>query len=252
MDAEHRHELKENDLAEFLANIGPWWAKYGNRLLAVVLALAVGLAAIRWVQSDRATAREQAWRDLADTTSPDGYRAVAQSHADPSVQALAYLRGADLLLARASAPRQDQAKTQPAPATDGSTPPAPDETDTSVDLENAALMYQQVLDNAQAHTIFKLNARLGLAAVAENRSDWSQAKRQYDEIIDEAAGGHGAIAHRARTRSAMLDQLKKPVAFRIDPAPTPSPNVPTPSEPDNPADQGNDPDAEEKSSPANP
>lgn len=211
MDSQHRHELKENDLVEFLTHFGQWWGKHGGKILTVVLVLAVVVTGKRWFDASTAAATEKAWRDLADTTSPEGYRSVALSHQDPAVRALAYLRGADLLLAKSATASDDQHTTNDS-TTAGS----------SQDLDSAALMYQQVVDDQDVHPAYRLNALLGLAAVAEGRRDWDQARNLYLQVTEQATVHYGAIAERAQSRAKMLDRLKKPVVFAPDPVVIPS------------------------------
>jgi len=207
MDSEHRHELKENDLAEFLAHFGQWWSKHGNIMLTVILVGVVGFTAKRWINAHAIETKQKAWRDLADTTSPDGYRAVAVSYRDPAVRALAYLRGADQLLANATVPQDDQPDEQ---TTSNSNT---NHTNPVQDLDSAASMYQQIVRDDQAHLVYKLNAQLGLAAIAESRKNWDQARQHYNAIINQPDAQYAAIAQRARTRAALLDRLQKPVVF---------------------------------------
>jgi len=195
MDSEHRHELKENDLADFLAHFGQWWAKHGTKLLTVVLVLAVAFTGKRWYDMRTVAAKENAWRDLAETTSPEGYRSVALTHPNAAVRALAYLRGADLLLAN-TAVGDDS-----------------DLAETSQTLDSAALMYEQVINDRQTHLVYKLNAQLGLAAVAEGGRDWDAARQHYQSVIDQAGTQYTTIAKQAQARAAMLDRLEKPVVF---------------------------------------
>jgi len=213
MDADHRHELKENDLAEFLGNFGPWWAKHGNTLLIAVLVVAAVFFGKRFIESRNAAVLEEAWADLAQATSPESYRLVAQSHELPAVRALADLRGADLWLAKAAAPMPD---TEPTPQ--GSQAATPVLTAEQF-LDEAAMVYGRVANDPQAHLVFKLNAHLGLAAVAESRQDWAQAQQQYTWVTEHAGPGYKVIAAQAKARQGQLDRLKRPVVFGPDPDP---------------------------------
>ena len=203
MDADHRHELKENDLAEFLGNLGPWWAKHGNTLLITVLVVVAVFVGKRFIENRNTAVLEEAWADLAQATSPESYRLVAQSHPLPAVRALADLRGADLWLAKAAAPLPDAD-----PATEPSQATAPALTPTQC-LDEAALVYERVANDPDAHHVFKLNAHLGLAAVAESRQDWAQAQQQYTWVTQQAGPGYEVIAAQAKARQGQLDRLKK-------------------------------------------
>lgn len=215
MDTEHRHELKENDLAEFIANFGETWRKYGNLIVTTLLVLVVGFTAVRWLTARAATAKEQAWRDLAETTSPDGFRAVAIANRDPAVRSLAYLRGADQLLARSAAP----ANRSDNPLAIESTSAMPNDADIENDLNSAAQMYEQVIRD-EVPIIYKLNAHMGLAAIAETKRDWEQARDHYESVLALADDTYVNIARRANTRAEMLDRLKELVIFAPDPITT--------------------------------
>ena len=70
MDTQHRHELKENDLAEFLENFGEWWNKHGTVAMLILLFLVGGFLGYRLLRARAIDQREAAWRDLANTTKP--------------------------------------------------------------------------------------------------------------------------------------------------------------------------------------
>ncbi len=209
MDSEHRHELQENDLAEFIANFGEWWSKHGNTVLTVILVVSVVFLGKRWIDARAESAHEQAWSDLATATSPESFRHTAESHDNPAVRALAYLQGGDLLLAQSK--KNQDASPDAAPST--APPLTPDQA-----LHEAELMYKQVLADPNTHTVFKLNAHLGLATVAESRQLWNEAQQQYQAIIDTAGPGYDAIAGQARARLANLDELAKPI-YLVEPTP---------------------------------
>ncbi len=223
MDSEHRHELKENDLAEFLTNFGQWWSNYGMMLSVVVLAAVAIIVGKTVMDANAAAKKEQAWADLAGSTSPESYSLVAQLHTDPAVRALGNLRAADLVTTGPTLPQTDNTQT--------------DQPDAAIEFteKQAADMYKQVIDDEAAHTVYKLNARLGLAAIAENSSDWDQAKNQYQQTIDQAGTAYAALATHARKRLELLDKLTLPVVFapeapkpRIEDQPLPTAAPPMP------------------------
>jgi hypothetical protein len=226
MDADHRHELKENDLAEFITHFGEWWQKHGTKLTLIVLVIVAAYAGKRLIDARSSTAMEQAWGDLATSTSPESYQFVAQSHDIPAVRALANLRGADLLLAQVAVPPDDEPNAQAATAD-----APPNDADPEKALLDAAAMYQRVIDDPSIDLAFKLNAHLGLAAVAESFQQWDQAQQHYNTVLNLAGPAYTAIANRTQTRLGMLDRLDKPVVFAPDPEPAAEPASP-PSNPD--------------------
>ena len=60
MKSKHRHELKTNELAEWIANF-PQWAQENARMIifvAVVAVLVIGLACFYWYQKNVVSVRK--------------------------------------------------------------------------------------------------------------------------------------------------------------------------------------------------
>jgi tetratricopeptide (TPR) repeat protein len=240
MDSKHRHELEQNDLVIFLTHFNEWWKKYGQMTLLVILVIVGAFTFTRYYQYNKMQAHESAWGALAQSTSPESYRATAAENKG-AVQALAYLRGADLLLAQATLP---QTKTEQ-PVQDVNIKPADDATktdenkadakpenavtvatpqqqDPKVMLEDARAMYQAVVDDKMVHPVLRINGMLGLASVAESQGDWDTASASYDKAIELAGTRYAVLAQQAAGRKAKLDDIKSPVQFvKATPAPAP-------------------------------
>ena len=200
MDPQHRHELKENDLEQFLKNLGEFWIKYGTRMLIIIAVVVVAFVAVRAVRKKAVTRHENAWSELGGSTSPASFREVAIAYDDKTVRMLALLRGADLLLKeQLQQEAVDQAKTEQA------TP-----------LNEARQMYQQVIDEAP-QVLYRLNARIGLARVAESNEKWEEAVAQYRLIIKEAGEGYEAISLLAQRSLTLLDELPSQIPFAPEP-----------------------------------
>ena len=189
MDSDHRHELKENDLAEFLAHLGEWWSRNGLWLVITVSVIVIVFASYQFVKRQSIEASQTAWTELATETSPGGYRALAKAHAEPRVRDLAHLRGGDLLLAEARRPSGDaDAPAEPAEV-----------------LDEAAWMYRQVLDQS-AHPLLRINALGGLASVAETAGDWEAAAGYWRQALELAGTGFTTLAQHAEMRLNLLKQ----------------------------------------------
>ena len=209
MDSQERHELQENDLATFLSNFGEWWEKYGNTVLIVVMAVVLVLAGWRFFTFQARQAHEEAWADLALATSPEALRNVAETHDDESVRTLAYLHGADLLLGQAltgEMPVTMEGEDESGEVLSA----APRDRETL--LTQAETLYQEAIESSP-HDLYMLNARLGLASVAETQQRWDHAQSQYEQIVAAAGQRFPTIAQQARARLTMLGELKKPVVF---------------------------------------
>lgn len=194
MESRERDELRENDLEHFLFHINEWWSKHGTRVLVGVLVVLVVIAGYRFWRASQIQAHDEAWRDVAATTSPEGLRNVAADHSDPAVKAVALLGSADLLCHQAVTPGSNLVGTRE---------------DALTEAQNA---YQAVIDHPQVHAVYKYNAKLGLAAVAEAREDFDAAAAIYREVIEQATA-YRDIVTQAKERLEMLGRLREPVVF---------------------------------------
>jgi tetratricopeptide (TPR) repeat protein len=203
MDAKERHELKDNDLAEFLEHFGEFWGKHGNSIMVVVTIVLVVFIGKRYYSNSQAVSHENAWADLSSTETPQGYRERAIESADiAGVPQLALLRGAEAFHQQAITLEQEAAGEEDAGVMSA-----------NESLESAESMYNQVLDS-DASAAFRANAAAGLANVAETRNDftaaadyWAKAK----QLADEAR--LATIAAQATLRLTMLEDLAQPIVF---------------------------------------
>lgn len=214
MDAKERHELKDNDLAEFLQNFGEFWNKHGNSISVVILVVLVAWIGLRFYNNMQATSHENAWADLASTTTPSGYRERAREDAGfGAIQEIALLRGAEQYHQQAiKIQSQDSAGAEQVPGVMSA----------EDSLKNAEAMYQQVLDS-KSDPVFLANAAVGLANVAETKGDFDAANNYWTQAEKIANDAHlGAIAAQAKTRLGMLDELKQPIVFGVSVEPEPA------------------------------
>ncbi len=218
MEQKPQIPLEEDDLQGSLAKAKAWWDKHGTKVLLVVLVIALAITGKRFYERHLEQQRDDSWGGLASATSPDVSRMLAESYSKPGFQASAYLRAADLLLYRAFQNTNPNTPTDAA-ATD---PTAPNR---ERDLTEARSYYQKVLNIAGVSDLFKLNAKLGLAAIAEELTQTNDAKALYLEIEKQAGGNYPAIAAQARARGAQVDRLARPVQFARE---VPRPLLPTP------------------------
>lgn len=193
MDSEHKHELQQNDLEHFLSNFGEWWSKNGTKLLAVVFGVAAVFMVVRVVRTNAHNAWQEQLKTLAEASDPYSYDNAAEAVSDPGLKAIALLRSADLRLAMSRKP------------TEGDNPKKL--------LDEAEAAYGKVAGMSGVHAVHALNAKLGLASIAENRRDFDAAEKHYTEVIDQAGESFPAIAFRAKGRRGMLPRLRQPIVF---------------------------------------
>ena len=224
MDSKHKHEHSNDDWSTFVHNAKDCWTSYGQMIMTVVVVIALSFTAITFFRTQAQNAHEDAWGGLAQSTSPDSYRAVASSNKG-AVKALALLRGADLLLAQATVPavkpepvkdvevKESDAKTQAESATAKVTVAEPVVQDPKALLADAKVMYQTVVDDKTVHSVLKINALLGLASVCEAQANWNEAAAAYDKAVTLAGTQYDVLAKQASGRKAQLAQIKEPVKF---------------------------------------
>jgi len=205
MDPIDRHEQKDNDLYDFLVNFGEFWGKHGNFIMVVVIVVMGVWFGSRYYNNSVAVGHDNAWADLAATSTPQGYRERAVENAGrDGVPHLALLRGAEAYHQQAIKIKQDEGG-------EGEKDDSPMSADES--LDSAEQMFNQILSsNAQAP--YRANAAVGLANVAETRGDfdaasghWAKAK----EIAEESR--LTTITTLADLRMSMLDDLARPIVF---------------------------------------
>ncbi|MBL4702493.1 MAG: tetratricopeptide repeat-containing protein [Phycisphaeraceae bacterium] len=220
MDSQHRHELEQNDLVVFLTHFNEWWAKYGQITLIVILVVVGTFTGTRYYQHNKMMAHENAWGGLARSTSPESYRATAADN-EGAVKALAYLRGADLLLAQATVPQTPAKPVEPVEVTEADATTvapaviiAPAQTqDPREMLADAKIMYQAVANDKSVHVVLQINAFLGLGSIAESQNQWDQAAQAYDQAVALAGTRYHVLTAQASNRKKQLDDIKSPVKF---------------------------------------
>jgi hypothetical protein len=240
MKAERRHELKSNSLARRLEGLPAFLQTHANRLMVGLILILLVILALQYrartaaqsavqAQSDLAGARAdiaqlragtyqgmplaeattqqaaQARTDLRKSAEDSLLSVLDLTKSDPAMQARAYLAKGDLYWQLAVFP--DLPTTQP-DLNPSKTPPEL--------LELADDAYRQALKVApQDQVLLRNSARLGLAAVAENQSDWDKAQTWYQAVIDDPDAG-SALHDYATKRLQILTSLREPVLLASD------------------------------------
>lgn len=211
MDAEHRHELKESDLANFLAKSGSLWKRHGLKTMIVVLVALLAVLIARASHQRKLALHDQTWSDLGTKTAPNDFLEMALQFEDPTAHALAYLSGASAFNARAALPD-----------TTGD-----DGAHREQSLEQASHMVERLLTSDGVPDLIHLNGLLLGAAIEENRGNFDDAAARYEQVLaHEAIANEPAIAERARFRLAFIPTLQTPQPFGAEPVQDSAPAVP--------------------------
>ncbi len=224
MDAEHRHELKSNELAGFLEQVPDFFKKYYNQVLGVCLIL-VALVIIpvyrgmrqRTTLADQAaiiskiqTARESVTTAVQDTQSANPGSLLSAAATDlkdaaettkyANLAALALLEESELLRAELHIRSEVSADT------------------ISANLSRAKTACEQAFEKAQTPTLRGL-AELGLGLCAEEGGQYDQARAIYTKIIQTQEYDGTSVIEQAQRRLDSLDDNAVKVTFVKAPEP---------------------------------
>lgn len=202
MKAERRHELQENTLAHVLSNFPLYLSVYAGRIVTVVLVVALVFLLFRYraaakqqqfetTRINLAQAREATFQlgqlvgGLREPTQTAQLRsqllldanaaidAVLANADTDTIKAEALVSRGDLYWTAANLPDLSGAATQPALAL----PEPRDEL-----LAKAAGAYEQVLSQHPKQSLAVASALMGLAAIAENRGQFDEALKRYEQM----------------------------------------------------------------------
>lgn len=207
MDAEHRQELKTNELAESLVKLKAFADKYLNTVLTVVAIVAAAFAAYRWWSWRHENAVASAWAEVAkanvlDPTAGDAamdkLRTVISDAPEPTVAAMARLRLATGLIDRASEPGNEGR------------------------LGDAIQALEAVVNSAEADSL-RGNALLKLATAYESKRDFAAARSAYQKLTESTAFAELPYRKIAEDRLKSLDEIAVKVDFTPGARPVPPP-----------------------------
>ncbi len=237
MDSQHRHELKTNALAEGITNLPDTFRKHSSKLLTVLAIILLIVAAVRYKRSQDVVRETEIAQSLASglsalgelqnqVNSPQGFFLFLPKEEQQKIfdAAETDVKAAVEKVVNESNPKGDQARLATAYATLGdlywilanhspiatagpATQPTTRPTN-YIDLARDA--YQRVIKDFSSQTQTVITARLGLAAVAENKHDWKAARDEYRAII-ESTSALAADKLMAERRIARIDQFEKPL-----------------------------------------
>jgi len=188
MKSERRHELEQNELADWLARTGEQIKPYQNLILGVlILGLAAAIAGWIWTSGAQARRLEGWDRYYAalDTGSPAELEDLHDDYPDTPMGRWAALVAADLRVANACELLFS------------------DKASANQNLKKAADLYLGVLDDATASDQ-RERATFGLARAYEAQVDLDKATERYQEVVDRWPDG--AYAAVARDRLVALEK----------------------------------------------
>ncbi|MHC4108523.1 MAG: hypothetical protein ACYSTY_10605 [Planctomycetota bacterium] len=205
----HQSEITESrineDFVEWLKTKAPQW------LLAILIGIAAYMAIVRW-KEHKTNRQDAAWQALVTASLPGAKEDVADEHGDVfAVAQLAWLQAAQQLL-RAI----DRNMPLGADANDTTVQPlTPEQRDEY--LDRIAGLCQKVLltDTSKSlpMTLHAVNALKTLAAAAEARGEFDEARRWYEEAAERAELYYPNLAEQSRRRGETVDQYTRLVSL---------------------------------------
>lgn len=235
MDAEHRHELKTNELAKWINNF-PQWVKKNVKFLiyaAIVLVLVVGSYLYHHQKVENVSEKKLAFTQQA-TALPQTKSRIIQARgqnidlsfnllkiaddmansadqADNSdIAAIAHIKGADAL--RTELHYRTGAVTQQ---------------DIEIQIAQAKESYNKALEKEPSNPSLKALATFGLGLCEEEIGNFDAAKEIYKKIVETPEFEGTTAAAAAKTRVNTMNDFKERLTFK--PAPViVDPNAPAP------------------------
>jgi len=234
MKSEHRHELKTNELAEWIANL-PQWAKKNLKMIiyvSIVVVLVAGAAFIKWYGKNVQSAREQLeFTDLiarlpmsksqiiqAQTRGIDysytliqiakSLQTTAQTAKNDDMAALALIKRAQILRMELHY-RLDTANKQELEAT----------------INRAKAAYTKALKKSSSNPTLTAMAKFGLGLCEEELGNFDKARQIYQEIATNADFEATTAAVQAKLRLETMADYRQKVVFKASPKPVPLPPV---------------------------
>jgi hypothetical protein len=230
MKAKHRHELKTNVLAEWIANF-PEWAKKNLRMIiyiSVVVIAVGGSAAFYWYRKNVESVRKQLQLTSLITRLSQGKLQVLQQQFRGMDVSYMLIQIADGLENFARNAKNDQmaalalVKRAEALRTElhcrlGTI----SELDKQAAMERAKTSYTEAIDKAVANRSLVATAKLGLGLCEEELGNFEQAEQIYTEIVSSGGFEGTAAAAAAKRRLATMADYQPEVVFASAPQPEP-------------------------------
>ena len=236
MKSEHRHELKTNELAEWLINF-PQWAKENIRMIiyvSVVAVLVVVVAYWKWYSKNVESVRKQINLTNAIAQLPKGKKQIIQvqqtQEGDISYMLLRPANTLELLAQQAKDGQMAALaliKRAEALRTElhyrlGTV----NKQDMIAQTNLAKTSYAEAVEKATTNPSLMAKARLGLGLCEEELGNFEEAEQIYSNIITDASlEGTTAVAAAKQRLDTMADYQQK-IAFKPPPKPTPAESIP--------------------------
>jgi len=231
MRAKHRHELKTNELAEWIANF-PQWVKENLRMIiyvSAVVVLVAGSYIFHWYRKNVESVRKQLELTRLIAQLSRGKTQILQAQARGVDISYMLIQTADALQAAAQSAKDDQmtalALIKRAEALRmelhyrfGTV----DERDAITQIELAKASYAEAVEKSSGSPALLAAAELGLGLCEEELGNFSKAQQIYSDIATNTLYEGTVAAAQAKVRLDTMADYQRKVVFKpaAKPAPT--------------------------------
>jgi predicted negative regulator of RcsB-dependent stress response len=208
MDADTRHQLRQNELAEALARLKDFSDRRTLAWIAVILAAVLAYAGYKfwgWRQRADLVAASESLASVRGVLDPslgeaplDRLRQIIAENDDPGLVALARLQLGHGLETRAESP------------------------EASASLHDAQTQYEEILAMPGAPDSIKAAAVYRLGLIRETEREFGEARKRYGSLVDNPSFRGSPFVDFAKTRLEQLDELAEPVVFEPGMKPLPA------------------------------
>ena len=236
MRADHRHELKTNELADWLVHFPEWLKENRNSLIGTAAVIVVAVAVYFWIYYHKnvASARNQIRltnlvtqlprqkADIAQAMSQQGDQSYLLIDLAKDLQDFAQSTGNDEMSALALIERAETLRTE---LHYRSGEISRDELTKQIGLAQAS--YEQALKKAEGVPALAATAQFGLGLCEEELGNLDKAKEIYRAVSENAAYDGTSAKAAAAFRLKTADDYKGVVVFKPAPPPQAQASAPT-------------------------
>ncbi|MDI6448452.1 tetratricopeptide repeat protein [Anaerobaca lacustris] len=236
MKSDHRHELKTNELADWLAHFPQWVQENRSTLIGagVVLVLVIGVYFMRFYRKDVISVRQQVQLTHLVTQIPAQKMAIARAASQGTDQSVALLPIAQDLETFAEGSRDDRmaalALIKRAEALRSELHfrlAGAGGEEVARQIAQAQNSYQEALTRASSIPVLAATAEFGLGLCEEELGNFDRAKEMYRAVAQNAAYDGTAAQAGAANRLLTVDDYRGAVAFKPAPPAPEGASIPT-------------------------
>jgi len=232
MRPQERHELKTNELAEWLFNL-PQQIKENLRIIipaAGGIVLIIILAWWYWYYKGEESARKQIeLTNLVSQVSQDKAQ-IVQSQGKEADSSYVLITTADNIQTAAQNAGSNQAaalalikRAEALRAELHYRPGTIEQQEIATQMDKAKASYNQAIEKAAGNPSLTAAAKFGLGLCAEDLGNFEDAKKIYGEITTEAKFGGTTAAAQAKERLDMMGDYQQKIEFKPAPKPAAAP-----------------------------